>query len=626
MKNRSICARSAAPAFSILALALAASLQAQAIEINPIVITGSRIEQPLSNVLPSVTVISRDEIEKSQSPTLADLLHGEAGFEFARNGGPGATTSFFMRGQESKSVLVLIDGVPAQRDGSGSLTLTDFPLSRVERVEVMRGNAGALYGESAIGGVISITTRKGQGPATAYGSVSYGSRSTSSANIGYTGTVDDTRFDLQAGTNHTAGFSAMNASQNAGINPAKDGHDRQFAGIQLDKKIDSSLLLGVRVSSQHSKTDYDSDWYGPAARQQFKIANNAFGLNVKQLLSDAWTSNLDVAYSDYQYDDLLNGKLTTIYGSTTPNGMYKGHQTAVRWQNQYEIRPSWIGVFGVDRLEEKYKQINSYQSKRNTTGVYLGLNGKIERLDVQLNVRNDDVNVSRETSKNTTHITSGLFGLGYQLDPNWRLTSTLSTGFRAPTAYETFKNSGLNAETHEAKEVGVAYNVNNLTARVVYFRTSTRDAIISQDSSYVNVGRVENQGTEVSLRTSWNNYLMKVNWVNQEPRNITDGVALTRRARQYGSLDISKNWGIYSMGTHLNVTGSRPDMDYGAWPNRPETLAGYTLWSFYASRKIDDNWTARLRLENAFDRQYQLAYGYNTPGRGLFATLQYSPK
>jgi len=626
MKNLSLCAQRHAPALSVLSAALLLAVHAQAIEINPMVITGSRLEQPLSNVLPSVTVISRDEIEKSQAPSLADLLQGEAGFEFARNGGPGSTTSFFLRGQESKSVLVLIDGVPAQRDGSGSLTLTDFPLSRVERVEVMRGNAGALYGESAIGGVISITTRKGEGPAAAYGSVSYGSRNTSSAQIGYTGAVDDTRFNLQAGTSRTAGFSAMNASQNAGVNPARDGHERQFIGIRVDRKMASDLLLGLRVSTQQSKTDYDSDWYGPDARQQFKVANSTFGLNAKQVLSDAWTSNLDVAYSDYQYDDLLNGQLTTIYGSTTPNGVYKGHQTAVRWQNQYAIQPHWMGVFGVDRVEEKYKQINAYQSERNTTGVYLGLNGKMDRLDVQANLRNDTVSVSRDAIKNITYITSGLVGAGYQLLPNWRLTSTLSTGFRAPTAYETFINPALNAESHEAKEVGVAYSISNLTARMVYFRTSTHDAIISQGSSYRNVGRVENHGTEASIRMSWNGYLMKVTLVNQDPRNVSDGVALTRRARHYGSLDLSKNWGVYSAGVHLNASGARPDMDYAAWPYRPETLGGYALWTVHASRQLDDSWTARVRLENAFDKQYQLAYGYNTPGRGLYATLQYSPK
>ncbi len=598
----------------------------QVTEINPLVITGSRLEQPLSNVLPSVTVISRDDIEKTQAPTLADLLHGEPGIEFARNGGPGATTSFFLRGQESKSVLVLIDGVPAQRDGGGNLVLTDFPLALIDRVEILRGNAGALYGESAIGGVISITTRKGQGSAKAYGSLGYGSRNTKSAQIGYAGTVNDTRFDLQAGTHRTSGFSAMNSAQNPGINPADDGHSRHFAGMRVDQKINANLSLGVRASTQHAETDYDSDWYGTFARQQFKTVNNAFGLNAKQLWSDAWTSSLDVAYSDYQYDDLLNGQLTTIFGTTTPNGIYKGHQSAIRWQNQYQIRPHWAAVFGMDLLDEKFQRTNSYRSERDTKSIYLGLNGKIDRLDLQVNVRDDVVDVTRENSDSNTHQTSGLLGLGYALTPTWRLTSTWSTGFRAPTAYEAVINAGLNAETHAAKELGVAYNASHLSARVVYFQTSTRDAIVYENSKFVNVGRVENQGTEASVRATWDGYAVRANWVRQNPQNVTESKALTRRARSYGSLDISKNWGIYSAGARVTASGARPDFDYSAWPYSPVTLSGYALWSVHASRKINENWTARVRLENAFDKQYQLAYGFNTPGRGVFATLQYSPQ
>jgi vitamin B12 transporter len=626
MKKTSVCARRPAFALSVLSAALLSAAHAPAMEIDPVVVTGSRLEQPLSLVLPSVTVMTRDDIEQSQTTSLADLLQGEAGFEFARNGGPGSVTSFFLRGQESKSVLVLLDGVPVQRDGSGSLTLSDFPLSRVERVEVMRGNAGALYGESAIGGVISITTRKGQGPAVAYGSISYGARNTASGHVGYTGAVDDTRFDLQAGGQSTTGFSAMNALQNAGVNPAKDGHERQFAGLRVDQKLAADLTLGLRASGQKSRTDYDSDWYGPQARQQFKVANNALGVSLKQLLSEVWTSNLDMAYADYQYDDLLDGQATTSYSSNLPNGVYKGQQTALRWQNHYDMAPQWKGVFGADRVEEKYKQSNTYQSERQTTGVYLGLNGKMDRFDAQVNVRQDAVDVSREAVQNKTRTTSGLLGLGYLLQPHWRLTATVSTGFRAPTAYETFLNSALNAETHQAKELGVAYNTGHLAARLVYFRTSTRDAIIWQDDTYRNVGRVENQGTEASLRTQWQGYLMKASLVHQDPRNVSDGVPLTRRARTYGSLDLSKKWGAYSVGAHLNASGQRPDMDYAAWPYRPETLAGYAVWNLYASRKLDEHWTARLRLENAFDKSYQLAHGYNTPGRGLFATLQYSPK
>ena len=119
---------------------LAALPAAHALEINPMVISASRIEQPLSQALSSVSVITRAEIEKSQAPSLADLLQGEAGFEFGRNGGPGTTTSFFLRGQNSTNLALLVDGVRVQVDSIGALQQLDIPLGMVERIEVLRGN------------------------------------------------------------------------------------------------------------------------------------------------------------------------------------------------------------------------------------------------------------------------------------------------------------------------------------------------------------------------------------------------------------------------------------------------------------------------------------------------------
>ena len=155
--------RGFAPALTALFLPVAASVQAQGIEINPVVVTASRLEQPLSEVLSSVSVITRADIDKAQASTLADLLQGEAGYEFGRNGGPGTTTSFFLRGEESRNVVVLIDGVKSQIDSIGAIQTTDFPLNQIERVEILKGNASALYGNAAVGGVINIITRRNKG-------------------------------------------------------------------------------------------------------------------------------------------------------------------------------------------------------------------------------------------------------------------------------------------------------------------------------------------------------------------------------------------------------------------------------------------------------------------------------
>ena len=126
---------------------------------------------------------------------------------------------------------------------------------------------------------------------------------------------------------------------------------------------------------------------------------------------------------------------------------------------------------------------------------------------------------------------------------------------------------------------------------------------------------------ELTARTKLAGNSIKLNAVAQDPWNSTASMALARRARQYGSIDISRPIQGFSFGAKFFVSGQRKNSDYDTvW------LGGYSLWSFYGSHDINNELTARVRLENTFNRQYQLAYGYNTPGRGIYATLHYHPK
>ena len=625
MKNRTLRARSAVPFLSILSLALGTSLRAQSIEINPVVITGARLEQPLSQVLTSVSVITRQEIEKSQSPTLADLLQGEAGFEFGRNGGPGTTTSFFLRGQNSINAVVLIDGVRSQVDSLGSLQVLDVPLSQIERIELLRGNASALYGDAAIGGVISITTRHGKGTPAAYGSVSYGSRNSVDASVGYGGKSEDYRFNVQAGIKKTDGFSAINTQQQPTANPDRDGYSGEFMSARVEKMLSPDATVGVRWLGDRSTAETDNAWASsPLDIQEFKKRNNTLGVFWRQAFTSDWVSQLDVSTSSLSYEDIENGKRLSSYG------LFEGRQNLGRWFNTWQAGTDTAVTFGADVTRDNFKvdRGNAYDMKRDATGIFAGVTQKLGALTLQMNVRHDDVKVeNREpgmpNSSNQSDADTGLLGLSYAITPAWSVTGTVSNGFRAPTASEVSKNPQLRPETHQSSEIGTSYAIDNLLARVVYFDTNTKDAIVYKplqgwDYTYESVGRVSNRGLEATLRSNWRGYTIKASVVSQDPMNEVTQKSMERRAKNYGSLDISRSLGFYEAGVRLYASGERPDS--------LRTLAGYSLWSFYASRKIDDNWTARLRLENAFDKQYQLAYGYNTPGRGLFATLQYSPK
>ena len=624
MKNRWIRSRGFVPALSFLALSLLVG-HAHSLELNPVVVSATRIEQPLSEVLSSVSVITRQDIEKSQAPSLADLLQGEAGFEFGRNGGPGSTTSFFLRGQNSINVVLLIDGVRSQVDGIGALQVTDMPLAQIERIEILRGNASALYGDAAVGGVISVWTRQGKGEPAAYGSVTLGSRNTYGIHAGMGGTVNDLSFNVQGGRSGSDGFSAMNPSMNARVNPDNDGYSKEYVSAKLDKKVNADFNMGLRLQSTRAKADFDSgsSFSGdkPSDINVLKSHNDQAALYARKAITDHWVSALDFAHSSLGYENTKNGILLN-------DGTLKGTQDALRWFNTVQARTQSSFIFGIDKSIDHYSASGSYGygMRREGMGYFAGLTEKMDRWTFQANARRDQIQLSRTDDYGTVgsvqNINSGLLGLGYALTPSWRLTATVSTGFRAPTAYEVSTNTQVKSENYASKEVGVSYVAGDALARLVYFQTDTRDAI-DYDKNYraVNIGQTDNKGLEASLRSQWMGNNINVSMVNQDPRNVTLGMPQARRAKTYGSFDISRPLAGYDIGAKLYASGERKDSPYSS-----TLLGGYAVWSFYASRKIDERWTARLRLENAFDKSYQLASGYNTPGRGLFATLQYSPR
>jgi vitamin B12 transporter len=586
------------------------------------------MEQPLSQVLSAVSVITRAEIEKSQAPTLADLLQGEAGFEFSRNGGPGTTTSFFLRGQESINVVVLIDGIRAQVDQIGAIQTTDFPLQQVERVEILKGNVGALYGNNAIGGVINVVTRANKLPPKLYGSASLGSYNTNKAFMGYGGSIDDISFDLNAGWENSDGFSSINALQKTLSNPDKDGYKKKFSSAKFEKKVTADTKLGIRFNYSSSDVDYDngnSFSNAPADLHKLKITNESISTYVRQAVNPDWVSSLNLTYAEFKYDDSLNGAPWPTTGYT--NSYFRGKQHVLNWSNTYQLSPHTQSVFGAEISQDKFDAIGSldaYALERDALGYFLGANHQVDKLNFQVNVRRDEFHqLKKNTStKGDYSATTGLLGMGYQLNPTWRLTATASTGFSAPTVYALSDNPNIRPENHRSQEVGATYQTQDALLRVVYFNSHAKDAIIYTNSwAYIN-GDIDNKGWEFTARTQVQGFSIKSSLTLQEPRDVAQNIPQARRAKEFGTLDVSRNFSGTEIGARLYAAGARRDDN----SSNTKILPAYSTWNFFASRRMGSDWIARVKIENAFDKQYQLAYGYNTPGRGVYATLQYQPK
>ena len=602
----------------------------QETQLNPLVVSASLNEQHLSEALTSVTVIDRQQIEQSQSASLADLLQGEPGFEFGRNGGLGSTTSFFLRGQNSINLAIYIDGVRAPVDQLGALQITDMPLAQIEKIEILRGNASALYGNSAVGGVIQIFTRQGSGKPMAYGSLSLGGYGLREISTGYGGAVDDFKFNFQAGNTTSKGFSAINTSQKTLANPDSDAYMSNYFSMNLEKTIATDTALGFRANHRYSDYEYD---YASATstsdtHNQTKTSD-MYVVYLHRAISSDWKSKLDVSSSKITFEDFLNGARNT---SNSGFGLNEGRQKSMRWFNTYAVNDLTLLNFGADYSEDELvftgtsTNADSYAMKRFARGYFVGANRSLDRWSLQANLRHDIMDIANtDASSVLTSIaptaTSGLLGVGYAINTEWKLSTSISNGFSAPTAYDMSQNIKLSPERFLSKELGVNYLNGNQLFRIVLFDMTTQNSIDYDDNNIPsNLITSENKGLETIGQTLWDSYRIRASLVVQNPTNLTYDEALARRAKRYASLDVSRAIEQYDIGAKIYASSERKDSHYNS-----NELAGYALLSIYASKQIDKDWTARVKLENALDKDYQLAYGYNTPGRTVTATLVYQP-
>lgn len=582
-------------------------------ELNPVIVSASRNNQMLSEVLPSASVITRADIDKSQATNLADLLQGEAGFEYGRNGGAGSTTSFFLRGQESKNTIVIVDGIRLKDEITGTSQVENISLAQIERIEILRGNASALYGQGAVGGVIQIFTKSGKGTPKPYAYMTYGSRNSSEVAVGYGGQLEDYKFNFGVSQQTTEGISAINPAKSgmSSANHDDDGYRSHSMNGSIAKMLGGGSEIGLRVHAVYAKLDYDDSYDSSRDTHLQTSANYLTGLYLRHQVNSRWVSQLDVNASQVEIKAHKNGGIVTNNDT---------RQNQIRWSNTYQYSDSQIVNFGAENTRANSVTTYNGDASRDARALFAGYQGKYGALDTQINMRYDNLSSGQEAG-------TGLMGLGYTFTPGFKVISNASTGFNVPTLYQQTDTPALKPEKYKSKELGFVSSSSNHLTRLVYFVTSTSNAISYTGSNtcasncYENIGRVENQGVELTSKASVFGYVIKVMAVSQDPWDVSSGVQLQRRAKEYGSIDISKPIRDYDLGVKLYAASERKDTTV-----INTTLPGYSIWSFYASKKIDQNWIARIRLENAFDRDYQLAYGYNTPSRGLFATLQYQPK
>ena len=601
---------------------------------HEIVVTAARIATPAREVASSVTVVAGRDLDRSRGASVLDALRSAVGLSESANGGPGSTSSILLRGSNSEHVLVLLDGVELNdpMNPSRSFDFAHLGLEGVERVEVLRGPQSPLYGSDALGGVINILTRRGEGrPALSF-TAQGGSYGTVSNGLDFGGAAGVFHYALGLSQFSTRGFSAASSAY-AG-NAEKDGYRglgvSGRAGVALTGGFEADLI--VRAVSD--RTDLDA-FGGPGGDDP----NSAQRYDSVFLRGQAraifaggrWEQKLGLTY--VRADRALDNPVDALHPLDSELAAYGSARAAVDWQNNLFLSDANTLTFGLDLARE---QGDSQYTSRSAYGEYdslfPGRTADQAGLYVQDRIRLADRFFATAGARLDRHSRSGA-ALTYRIAPAYYLESTgtrfkatLGTGFKSPSLYQLYApgtswgpigNAALAAERCLGWDAGIEQEFlgGALTAGVTYYRNDFRNLIDFDFSrGYINIGRARTRGVEISAEArAASGLLARLSYTSLEARDLDSGAALLRRpnARLTARVDVPF-LGKFTAGLAAAWTGARHDKDFSGWEARDVVLAPYMLLDASLSYALGPAARLFVRADNILDARYETVYGYGT--------------
>lgn len=595
-----------------LACAAACPVLAQSTStLSETVVTATRVEQPLTDVVADVSIIDRAAIERSGASALADLLARQPGVSTTHTGGPASTTSVYLRGGESRFTAVFVNGVRVDSQSTGGATWNAIPLSQVERIEVLRGPAAAIYGSDALTGVIQIFTREGAVGLKPSLELGLGSHGTERVDLGLSGGQGAWTYALGATRDTSDGFNAKPSGT-----PDRDGYRLTAASARVGWTPVAGHQLEATWLSNDLKAQYDGFTSGKDDWALHEL--QTLGLTWQARWSDLYTTRVSVSESNDRYETKPSPYVTD---TTLQNYL---------WQNEWRQGASLITA-ALERREDHLNNASTTpsQTRRSQNALALGYGLKSGAHTLQLNARHDD---DSEFGGQAT----GSAAYAYGFAPNWRATASAGTAFRAPTLFQRFSIYGvptLKPETSRNVELGVKYEAHGFSASVVAYRNRLRDLIdyVSGPGScangtgayagcYANVNAARYEGLTFQVGSRLDNGLqLGASLDLLDPKNLVTGKQLPRRAKQMATLTADLALGTWSLGSELQLVGERYDN-----ASNTARLAGYGLLNLSASARLAPDWTLVGRIDNVGDKDYQTALGYATAGRVVYLGLKWA--
>ena len=580
-----------------IAATLSAGMNAVAADISQgdtLIVTATRTPIQQADATVPVIVITREEIALSLATDLSELLRFQAGIDIGRSGGPGQSTSVFLRGTESNHTLVLIDGVRMNPGTIGGAAVQNISPEMIERIEIVKGARSALFGTDAIGGVINVITRRTREGYLEAG-VGSGSFATQSGHVSGGTRSADTEFGINLDWQDTDGYAPRVDSD------LTRGYDNLSANLYASRKFGDSEL-SVRHWRGNGNVEY-LDFFLAPVDQDFENAISSIVLDSR--ISPASNSKLVVSLAS----DDIQQQQTPDYVSS--------ERLSLDWQlsQAFENHTVTGGLYFVDEDASTLSFGSGFDERTLTRAVFVQDQLSAGRHRAFAAVRlTDHENFGRHVTWNAEY--------AFAINDAVTLNAGLGHAFRAPDATDRFGFGGsptLRPEVADEQQLGIRYvAAENHRFNVELYANTIEDLIEFDFATFtlLNLEEARIRGAQVGYEFRGERLLIRADFVKQRAESAATGARLLRRAEETATLSVTRSIGAHRLGLSILASGDR--VDFG-----DVKLPGYAVANLTGLLQLGEQWQLNARVENLTDKQYQTAANYRMQERSAFVELRY---
>ncbi|MEP0265507.1 TonB-dependent receptor plug domain-containing protein [Dokdonia sp.] len=590
--------------------------------LEEVVLTDSRFALKRENSGKTVITISKDEIEKNQGRSVAELINTKSGIEInGSRSNAGQNLGVFVRGGRNRQVLVIIDGVqvsdPSQINGEYDLRL--LSLGNIEKIEIIKGAASTLYGSGAAAAVINITTKKATDEAiNVVVSSSIGTNQSQddqdyrlsdfNNSVDVNGTLN--KFTYKAGYNQqfTDGLSAAIVEEGEG---ERDDFSRKSFDVNLGYQFTDAFSVNVFGNVTDINSDFDGGSFADVTGSVFKSDQYRVGLSSTYKYTNG-SVNVNASYSTFERNFISDFPFSA-----------EGENLILDVYNKYTFNKSFYTIIGLNVIDNQVTFEGNTVNENPDFNIIDPYANVVYVSDFGLNINvGARLNNHSEYGSNFTYNVNPSytykFGEGSYVKP----FGSYSTSFITPSISQLFGNFGPNPELDPEENLTIEGGVEvklgkNFRASALYFDREETDVILFDftEGYFNNPDEVNTSGIEVEVNaTPLKNLSLTANYTYIDNEN--EAVLIPESK---GSFVVGYD---FSPRTFASVayqyTDDRLANDFRDFPATVVTLESFSLVNLAFGHTLkNDKWRFLVSVDNVLNEDYQDVFGFTTRGANV---------